>query len=268
MTVCQFLHVRISKSLSPINISRSSLAASPADSPRKVAKDGQHDSNSTLIHSPPSPKVPLDTITLSAANASAACQCAAVPGVATTTLLKETAIGQTTTTTSDVLLPTVSSKSAHHHSSGKRSVDMQLISHQISELAHRVDNLETTMKADIRTILEILQNQQQGGSGGAGGRAALKCSQSAGERQNASTFQPSDSDYSFDMGGSGSGEDKLQSAPHPSSAAAVAGTSGGGNGGGGATLKLTPTSGPHKRTGNVQRSISQPECANERNLFA
>lgn len=135
---------------------------------------------------------------------------------------------------------------------------MQLISHQICELANRVDTLETSMRADIRTILELLQHQQGGGAAGASRNAAVagKSGQTATaiERQNASTFQPSDSDYSLDMGGSG--EDKLQSGSHQA--------------GGGATLKLTPTSSqpPHKRTGNVQRSISQPECANERNLFA
>lgn len=202
------------------------VAASPAETPRKVPQGSQIDNHSTLVHSPPSPKIPLlDTITLSATNATTACQCAASPRVTTTTLLKETSIGQT-------ISDEHPAESVHpNHSGGRRSVDMQLISHQISELANRLDTLETSMKADIRSILEILRYQQQGGLVVGEGQAALHSSQSAVDRLNDKTFQPLS--------------------------------------GGNAIQKLTPTSSAqfHKRTGNVQRSISQPECANERNLF-
>lgn len=202
------------------------------------------------MHSPPSPKPHLDTVTLSAA---------AVTGAASA--LKDTAN----------CLATGGVKA--HHSAPKKTavVDMHLISQQISELVHRVDTLESSMKTDIRTILEILQHQP-----GVISRPVPRISSNASqaqqqtqplqqppvvpERQLTNTYQATDSEYSsFDLGG----PDKQLH--HQSSMGTPAGH----------TVKLTPTQQQHNKQqrggggggGNVQRSISQPECANERNLF-
>lgn len=206
------------------------------------------------MHSPPSPKPHLvDTVTLSAA---------AVTGAAS--VLKDTAN----------CLATGGVRA--HHSAPKKSagVDMHLISQQISELAHRVDTLESSMKTDIRTILEILQHQP-----GVVSRPVPRISSNASqaqqtqplqqppvvpERQLTNTYQTTDSEYSsFDVGG----PDKQLH--HQSSMGTPAP--------GGHTVKLTPTQQQQQHNkqqrggggggGNVQRSISQPECANERNLF-
>lgn len=37
----------------------------------------------------------------------------------------------------------------------------RVITNQIHELTTRIDNLETTLKKDVRTILDILHQQQQ-----------------------------------------------------------------------------------------------------------
>lgn len=200
------------------------------------------------MHSPPSPKPHLvDTLTLSAA-----------AGTGAASVLKDTTN----------CLATGGVKA--HHSAPKKTavVDMHLISQQISELVHRVDTLESSMKTDIRTILEILQNQQ-----GVVSRPVPRISSNAQqtqplqqppvvpERQQTNTYQATDSEYSsFDFGGP---DKQLQ---HQSSMGTPSGH----------TVKLTPTQqqqhnkqqrGGGGGGGNVQRSISQPECANERNLF-
>lgn len=249
-----------------------SLTASPAESPRKGAAKTPHphrdhqqppqqhnDSNSTLMHSPPSPKAHVDTVTLSAAGAAS--------------VLRDTA---------NVLTTGKDACKAGHHSGPKRAagvVDMHLISQQISELANRVDTLESSMKTDIRTILEILQQQQQQPAQQhqqlhypTASRSVPRISPqqqpppAVPERQMTSTYQ-TDSEYSsFDLGVGGGPDKTLQ---HQTSSASYGG---GGTVAGGGGMRLTPTQHKHQQPqqqkgGNVQRSISQPECANERNLF-
>lgn len=258
--------------------------ASPAESPRKgaptvnqqqqaaaaAAQTGtrggggtaQHnDSNSTLMHSPPSPKAHLDSVTLSASAGTGYAAAGA------TTVLKDTAIG-------------LNMGRAHHSGTKKSSpvVDMDLISHQISELANRVDTLESSMKTDIRTILEILQHQQQQQQYPGVSRPVARIGHNqqqqqtqpqpqpppvVPERQSTNTYQ-TDSEYSsFDLGLA------LPTASHGN----VGGMALGMATPGGAAMKVTPSQqqqqqhNKQQRGGNVQRSISQPECANERNLF-
>lgn len=255
--------------------------ASPAESPRKgaptatqqqaaaAAQTGsrgggtaQHnDSNSTLMHSPPSPKAHLDSVTLSA---SAGTGYAGGAAAGATTVLKDTAIG-------------LNMGRAHHSGTKKSSpvVDMDLISHQISELANRVDTLESSMKTDIRTILEILQHQQQQQQYPGVSRPVARIGHNqqqqtqpqppppvVPERQSTNTYQ-TDSEYSsFDLGLA------LPTASHGN----VGGIALGMATPGGAAMKVMPSQqqqqhNKQQRGGNVQRSISQPECANERNLF-
>lgn len=219
----------------------------------------QNDSNSTLMHSPPSPKAAhMDTVTLSAT---------AVATVGAAAVLKDTA---------NVLAASCKVPQGHK----KSAVDMHLISQQICDLSQRMDTLESTMKTDIRSILELLQQQQQSHSqshpgGMATSRSVPRIHQHAPavpERQPTNIAHQADSEYSsFDLGGVGP-EKMLQ---HQSSSSTTTNTSHAGPipgvapGGSSAVLKLST---PKQRGGgggggNVQRSISQPECANERNLF-
>lgn len=207
------------------------------------------------MHSPPSPKAHLDTVTLTAS----------AVGAAAASVLKDTANVPQATTNKDA----ASRTAAHHSASTKKpgAVDMHLISQQISELATRVDTLESSMKTDIRTILEMLQQQQQNQQQpqtqtqhfSATSRPVPRINAQAPvvpERQMTNTYQTDSEFSSFDLG-LGGGPEKTATGVGP--------------------LKSTPTQ--HKQhhqqqqrgggggVGNVQRSISQPECANERNLF-
>lgn len=83
----------------------------------------------------------------------------------------------------------------------------------INGISTRIDQLELSLKQDIATILDILHHQQQ---------TQQTQHQQLAEKSVATHYQPSESDFSFDLGG----VEKQQ------------------------------------RT-MVQRSISQPECANE-----
>lgn len=218
------------------------------------------------MHSPPSPKVHLDSVTLSAA------------AVGATSVLKDTN-GATARASSSGGAGGVSGGTSAHHSGPKKAaiVDLHLISQQISELTNRVDTLESSMKSDIRTILEILQQQQQTSqvqqSSASRSAHPRLCAQPhppvVPDRQMTNTY-PTDSEYSsFDLA-QGCHDKPPQ---HTSPGASLAGSGGCVSvGATGVSLKLPPTqqkqhSQPGHRGGNVQRSISQPECANERNLF-
>lgn len=221
------------------------------------------------MHSPPSPKAHLDTVTLTASAVGAA------------TVLKDTAnVPASANNNRDA-----ASRTAAHHSAPRKpgAVDMHLISQQISELATRVDTLESSMKTDIRTILEMLQHQHnqqpptQTQHFSATGRPVPRINPQppvVPERQMTNTYQTDSEFSSFDLGLGGGPEKTLQ---HQSSSASYGGTIAVGTATGAGALQSTPTQ--HKQHqqqqqqrvagggGNVQRSISQPECANERNLF-
>lgn len=88
----------------------------------------------------------------------------------------------------------------------------------------RIDHLELNLKKDIGTILDILHQQQQ---------MQFQQFQQQSGKQMTTLYQPSESDFSFDL------------------AAAAAGV----------PVDVRHVSAQHRT--NVQRSISQPECANE-----
>lgn len=231
----------------------------------------QNDSNSTLMHSPPSPKAAhMDTITLSAT---------AVAGVGAASVLKDTAnLLQASSLIGGRNGGDACSRQGHK----KSTVDMNLISQQICDLSQRMDTLESSVKTDIRTILEILQQQQQQShsqyhpGGMATSRSVPRINQHAPavpERQLTNVAYQADSEYSsFDLGcGGGVGPEKVL--PHQSSLSTTTNTSHAGpipvaaSGGNSSVMKLTTPKQRGGGGGNVQRSISQPECANERNLF-
>ncbi|XP_059615567.1 potassium voltage-gated channel subfamily H member 6 [Phlebotomus argentipes] len=99
--------------------------------------------------------------------------------------------------------------------------DVTSLANQLNEITQRIDGLEMTLRKDIRTILDILHQQQQ-----------IQI-QAAAKQAMTTSYQPSESDFSFDMC---TAADKASA------------------------TSQTPRS-------NVQRSVSQPECANEKSLF-
>uniref|UniRef100_A0A1B0GQ31 Uncharacterized protein n=1 Tax=Phlebotomus papatasi TaxID=29031 RepID=A0A1B0GQ31_PHLPP len=104
--------------------------------------------------------------------------------------------------------------------------DVTSLANQLNEITQRIDGLEVTLRKDIRTILDILHQQQQIQM-----QIQLQQQQAAAKQAMTTSYQPSESDFSFDMC---TAADK---APGPAQ---------------------SPRS-------NVQRSISQPECTNEKN---
>ncbi|GAB0089900.1 Ion_trans domain-containing protein [Sergentomyia squamirostris] len=107
--------------------------------------------------------------------------------------------------------------------------DVTTLTNQLNDISQRLDNLETTLRKDIHTILDILHQQQQIQI-----QIQMQQQQAATKQAMTTSYQPSESDFSFDM---------------CTAADKVPGT------------VQTPRS-------NVQRSVSQPECAdNEKTLF-
>ncbi|XP_037926588.1 potassium voltage-gated channel subfamily H member 2 isoform X2 [Hermetia illucens] len=136
-----------------------------------------------------------------------------------------------------------------HSSHCVKTSELSSIKEQLGKLAQRIDTLETNLHKDIRTILDILHQQQQ---------MQLQLHQQqmqhqllhqqqlqqhqqqyATGKQIATPYQPSESDFSFDLCG-------------------VADKS---------LTHLQQQQQPQRI--NVQRSVSQPECAasNEKSLF-
>lgn len=121
---------------------------------------------------------------------------------------------------------------------------------QMTEITSRLDNMETSIKKDIRSILEILQHP----SGMGRGKSIETCEahlpqlkeEHGIDKQNllmTSSIQPSESDFSFEL--------CLDTAKRPSHT-------------------QHSHRGPTAGTSQVHRSISQPECTNtatEKNLL-
>lgn len=119
---------------------------------------------------------------------------------------------------------------------------------QIAELSSRMDNMEISIKKDIKSILEILQQPSGFGRGKLiemHGEQHQTKEQLAQDKQNllmTSSIQPSESDFSFELCLDTKRPSQTQ---HP---------------------HRMPTAG----TSQVHRSISQPECTNtaaEKNLL-
>lgn len=124
---------------------------------------------------------------------------------------------------------------------------------QLAELSSRMNNMEISIKKDIKSILEILQQTSGMGRGKLletlhGGEQHQTKEQVAQDKQNllmTSSIQPSESDFSFEL----CLDTKRPSQVHHLHRMPTAGTS-----------QIHP----------VHRSISQPECTNtatEKNLL-
>ncbi|CAG9800325.1 unnamed protein product [Chironomus riparius] len=177
---------------------------------------------------------PRDTVTLSAVN-NQICSCSAKGK------LKEGSIKSTSSPEDDGF--------QHAPTSCCKSSDKDLIKNQLAEMTSRIDNLETTLRKDIHSILDLLHQQQQI-------QLQMHHQQMQQQAQSqthisgrpAASYQPSErSDFSFDNL-STTTDNNVQS-KQPQS--------------------LPPPQQPHQSQAsrNVQRSVSQPECANEKSLF-
>ncbi|XP_049289603.1 potassium voltage-gated channel subfamily H member 2 isoform X1 [Anopheles funestus] len=123
--------------------------------------------------------------------------------------------------------------------------NLGIMVHQLSELTNRIGNLESSLKHDIRTILEILHQQQQ---------LQMQIQQQQHDfaqhhhqmhqmhtgKTGMSSYQPSESDFSFDMCGATIDPREVKHHQQPLSS---------------------------QQRIHVARSVSQPECSDDRSLF-
>lgn len=119
----------------------------------------------------------------------------------------------------------------------------------MSELASRLDNLEISLKKDIHSILDLLHQQQQMQFNQSQGNQSqpqlqqhTQHSQTGKQNVMTTSYQPSESDFSFDNLSTTTDNNKQ---PH----------------------SLPPGREQTTQQRNVQRSISQPECASDKSLF-
>ncbi|XP_070497645.1 voltage-gated inwardly rectifying potassium channel KCNH6 isoform X5 [Chironomus tepperi] len=182
---------------------------------------------------------PRETVTLSAVS-NQICNCGAKGK------LKEGSIKSTSSPEEDVF--------QHAPTSCCRASDKDLIKNQLAEMVLRIDNLETSLRKDIHSILDLLHQQQQIQlqmhhqqlQQQAQSQTHISGSTNESYRP-AASYQPSErSDFSFDNL-STTTDNNVQS-KQPQS---------------------LPPPQPHQSqpSRNVQRSVSQPECANEKSLF-
>lgn len=113
---------------------------------------------------------------------------------------------------------------------------------QLSHLTNRLDHLEHSLRKDMRTILDILHQQQQQSALGSSkvGQSLQPPTGSSGTQQQTqvkSSYQPSESEMSFEIATGGAGG-SIQSGQAGSSVQR-----------------------------NVHRSVSQPETASEKGLL-
>ncbi|XP_052861267.1 potassium voltage-gated channel subfamily H member 2 [Anopheles cruzii] len=132
------------------------------------------------------------------------------------------------------------------------------LSNKLAELTGRVESLETSLRHDMRTILDILHQQQ-----------AMQFQQQHQQQKHfvmqsqpmvqptVSSYQPSESDFSFDICGpicdprDVQQQQQQQSSQHQQQQQ---------------QQQHLPPSSQH-RSMHVHRSVSQPECTDDRSLF-
>ncbi|CAO1308266.1 unnamed protein product [Diamesa hyperborea] len=134
-----------------------------------------------------------------------------------------------------------------------KSNDKDMIKGQLTDMSVRLDNLETSLRKDIHSILDLLHQQQQ---------IQLQIQQQHNQMQQhqlqqhsnqhpsgkpvmTQSYQPSESDFSFDNLSTTTDNNTKQ--PH--------------------SLPPPQQLQQQQQQRNLQRSISQPECANEKSLF-
>lgn len=131
-----------------------------------------------------------------------------------------------------------------------------MIKNQLSELSSRLDNLELSLKKDIHSILDLLHQQQQiqlqqhtHHQSQPQLREHLQHPQTGKQNVMTASYQPSESDFSFDNLSTTTDNNSKQ--PHSLPPGGAVGI-----------RDQQPT-----QQRNVQRSVSQPECASDKSLF-
>lgn len=235
-----------------------SLSASPNESPKSAHKPTmsplqyEHQLTGAVIGRT------VDTVTLSAVS-NRACSCGSKPdgpGV----MSRTSDCTPKCSPDDEIFQHTAPNNSATSagYKTGEAKNNPGILSHQLSELTGRVGSLETSLKSDIRTILEILHQQQQMQM-----QIQMQMQHQQQQQQQhhhhqqnleqhhqtqqmhsgktpMSSYQPSESDFSFDMCAPVDPRDGKQQYQHQPSV-------------------------PHRM--HVHRSVSQPECTEDRSLF-
>uniref|UniRef100_A0A453Z1J4 Cyclic nucleotide-binding domain-containing protein n=1 Tax=Anopheles merus TaxID=30066 RepID=A0A453Z1J4_ANOME len=222
-----------------------SLSASPNESPKSTHKQTishhhEHQSSAIVASSAALGRAP-DTVTLSAVS-QRACTCGSKTDVPVGPMR-----------VSDCSPKSSPDEEIFHHTAPNSSnmskpdeskQNLETMAHQLSELTNRIGILETSLKHDIRTILEILHQQQQM-------QMQIQQQQHSFAQQQQqmhqmhtgktamSSYQPSESDFSFDMCGPPMDCREVKHQQPPSSQHRI----------------------------HVARSVSQPECTDDRSLF-
>ncbi|XP_040175843.1 potassium voltage-gated channel subfamily H member 6 isoform X7 [Anopheles arabiensis] len=219
--------------------------ASPNESPKSTHKQTiphhhEHQSSAIVASSAALGRVP-DTVTLSAVS-HRACTCGSKTDVPVGPMR-----------VSDCSPKSSPDEEIFHHTAPNSSnmskpdeskQNLETMAHQLSELTNRIGVLESSLKHDIRTILEILHQQQQM-------QMQIQQQQHSFAQQQQqmhqmhigktamSSYQPSESDFSFDMCGPPMDCREVKHQQPPSSQHRI----------------------------HVARSVSQPECTDDRSLF-
>uniref|UniRef100_A0A182XZC0 Uncharacterized protein n=2 Tax=Anopheles stephensi TaxID=30069 RepID=A0A182XZC0_ANOST len=183
-----------------------------------------------------------DTITLSAIS-NRACSCGAKPDLPGGPSIRAADCSPKSSPDDDIFHHTApNSSNVGKQNDSKHNLGIMV--HQLSELTDRIGNLESSLKHDIRTILEILHQQQQL-------QMQIQQQQHTFAQQHQqmhqmhtgktamSSYQPSESDFSFDMCGAPMDPRDVKHQQPPSAQHRI----------------------------HVARSVSQPECSDDRSLF-
>ncbi|KAG5678050.1 hypothetical protein PVAND_007754 [Polypedilum vanderplanki] len=137
----------------------------------------------------------------------------------------------------------------------KEASEKDMLRNQLAEMSSRIDNLESSLRKDIHSILDLLHQQQQ---------IQLQMHHQQFQQQNqsqthisgstnesyrpAASYQPSErSDFSFDNLSTTTDNNTQTKQPQ--------------------SLPPPQHQSSSQLSRNVQRSVSQPECANEKSLF-
>ncbi|XP_058064416.1 potassium voltage-gated channel subfamily H member 7 [Anopheles bellator] len=240
--------------------------ASPNESPKSTHKQTIPRQHSQPEHPPMASfggRAAPDTVTLSAIS-NRACTCGGPTkgdggtsggGVGSAGLMRTSDSTSKSSPDEDIFQHTAPNTTVRA-SDSRHSVGQ--LSNKLAELTGRVESLETSLRSDMRTILDILHQQQ-----------AMQFQQQQHQQQQqnhfvlqsqpmmqppVSSYQPSESDFSFDICGpicdprdvqqqsSQQQQQQQQQQQH-----------------------LPPSS--QHRSMHVHRSVSQPECTDDRSLF-
>ncbi|XP_049289611.1 potassium voltage-gated channel subfamily H member 6 isoform X7 [Anopheles funestus] len=222
-----------------------SLSASPNESPKSTHKQTiphhQEHQTAAMVASSVLGRA-ADTVTLSAVS-NRACTCGSKPDIPGGPI--RAADCSLKSSPDDDIFQHAAPNGSNVGKPSDPKHNLGIMVHQLSELTNRIGNLESSLKHDIRTILEILHQQQQ---------LQMQIQQQQHDfaqhhhqmhqmhtgKTGMSSYQPSESDFSFDMCGATIDPREVKHHQQPLSS---------------------------QQRIHVARSVSQPECSDDRSLF-